>query len=90
MSPTATGAAAAVRRATSIGTAPSPTFALRPLAGGFGAEVVGLAVRDVDDASFPAIHEAFLAHQLLLFRDLDLPPGGQVAFARLLERCRST
>lgn len=34
-------------------------FALRLLPGGFGAEVIGLAVRDVDDGNFPAIHEAF-------------------------------
>lgn len=57
-------------------------FALRLLPGGFGAEVIGLAVRDVDDGNFPAIHEAFLAHQVLLFRDLEVPPANQVAFAR--------
>src|SRR5689334_17121582 len=81
-STTATGSAAAVRKAASIGTAPPPAFALRPLPGGCGAEVVGLAVRDVDDASFPAIHEAFLAHQILLFRASEVPPADQVAFAR--------
>jgi taurine dioxygenase len=54
----------------------------RPLEGGLGAEIVGLPVADIDDAAFPAIYAAFLEHQLLLFRDQDLPPGAQVAFAR--------
>jgi taurine dioxygenase len=55
---------------------------LRSFAGGLGAEVLDLAVADVDAANFPAIHDAFLTHQLLLFRDQDLPPAAQVAFAR--------
>jgi taurine dioxygenase len=52
------------------------------LEGGLGAEIVGLQVAAIDDAAFPAIHAAFLAHQLLLFRDQDLPQAAQVAFAR--------
>jgi len=55
---------------------------LRPLEGGLGAEVLGLQVAAIDDAVFPAIHAAFLAHQLLLFRDQELPQAAQVAFAR--------
>ena len=65
-------------RATPTGSA----LQLRPFAGGLGAEVLGLQVAAIDDAAFPAVHAAFLAHQLLLFRDQDLPPGAQVAFAR--------
>lgn len=62
---------------------PAPrTFRLHPFEGGLGAEVEGLAVSSIDDAVFPAIYDAFLAHQLLLFRDQDLPRGDQVAFAR--------
>jgi taurine dioxygenase len=57
-------------------------FRLRPLADGLGAEIIGLAVAAVDDALFPAVHDAFLRHQVLLFRDQDLPPAAQVAFAR--------
>ena len=49
---------------------------------GLGAEVEGIAVSAIDDATFPAIYQAFLEHQLLLFRCQDLPPGDQVAFAR--------
>lgn len=75
-------AAAGSMASFSIGTAPPAAFTLRLLPGGFGAEVVGLAVRDVDDGNFQAIHEAFLTHQLLLFRDSEVPPADQVAFAR--------
>lgn len=55
---------------------------LRQLQGGLGAEVLGLQVADVGDALFPGVYAAFLKHQLLLFRDQNLPPGAQVAFAR--------
>ena len=55
---------------------------VRPLQGGFGAELAGLSVAAVDDALFPSVWRAFLDHQLLLFRDQDLPPAAQVAFAR--------
>jgi taurine dioxygenase len=60
----------------------APPLQLRPLAGGLGAEVLGLQLADIDDALFPAVYAAFLAHQLLLFRDQDLLPAAQVAFAR--------
>jgi taurine dioxygenase len=53
-----------------------------PLGDGLGAEIEGLQLAAVDDAIFPAVYAAFLEHQLLLFRDQDLPPGAQVAFAR--------
>jgi taurine dioxygenase len=55
---------------------------LRPFPGGLGAEIEDLPVAAIDGSTFPAVHEAFLAHQLLLFRGQDLPPGDQVAFAR--------
>ncbi len=68
---------------TAVTQSPSPhAFRLRPFEGGLGAEVEGITVSAIDDATFPAIYDAFLKHQLLLFRDLDLPPGDQVAFAR--------
>ena len=31
---------------------------------------------------FDKVYEAFLDHELILFRDVDLPPATQVAFAR--------
>ena len=63
-------------------TAPAAALRLRRLEGGLGAEVLGLQVADVDDATFPALYSAFLEHQLLLFRGQVLPPAAQVAFAR--------
>jgi len=59
-----------------------PTIAIKPFDGGFGAEIEGIAVTEIDDAGFPAVHEAFLKHQLILFRGRETPPGDQVAFAR--------
>jgi alpha-ketoglutarate-dependent taurine dioxygenase len=55
---------------------------LRPFEGGLGAEVLGLQIAAIGEAVFPEVYAAFLAHQLLLFRDQDLPPAAQVAFAR--------
>jgi taurine dioxygenase len=55
---------------------------LRPCEGGLGAEVLDLAVAEIDEGNFPAIYAAFLKHQLLLFRGHDVPPTAQVAFAR--------
>ena len=55
---------------------------LRPLPGGLGAEVLHQQVAEIGDALFPAVYQAFLDHQLLLFRDQELPPDKQVAFAR--------
>ena len=57
-------------------------FAVQPLEGGLGAEIQGVAVSEVDDATFPAIYDAFLTHQLLLFRGREVSHGDQVGFAR--------
>ena len=61
---------------------PAAEFRIRPLEGGLGAELLGLQVAAVDDRSFPAVYDAFLRHQVLLFRNQNLPPAAQVAFAR--------
>ncbi len=63
-------------------TAAKAALNLRALAPSFGYEVVGVQAREIDDARFPLIYDAFLRGQMLLFRDQDLPPGDQVAFAR--------
>lgn len=60
----------------------SHNLTIRPLSGTLGAEVGGLDLATIDDAAFAAIHEAFLAHQVLIFRDQGLDPAGYVAFAR--------
>jgi taurine dioxygenase len=55
---------------------------IRPLAGTLGAEVWGPDLADPSDAEIVAIREAFLTHHVLVFRDQELDPGQQVAFAR--------
>ena len=64
-------------------TALKSTFTIRPLTPQLGAEISGvdLAV-DLTEDAFRAIYQAWLEYQVLLFPPMDLPPGGQVAFAR--------
>ncbi len=58
-------------------------FELRPLSPTLGAEVIGVDLaQPLSDPDFDRIYEAFLEHQLLLFRDQHLAPGDQVVFAR--------
>ncbi|MEM6496023.1 MAG: TauD/TfdA family dioxygenase [Pseudomonadota bacterium] len=58
-------------------------FEVKPLHAQFGCEIIGLPLADaVAPAMFSKVYEAFLDYQLLLFRDVDLPPATQVAFAR--------
>lgn len=62
--------------------APFETHALDPDPG-FGCEIVGIDLaKAAKPEVFPHIHRAFLEHQLILFRDQDVPPAVQVAFAR--------
>ena len=56
---------------------------LRALSPTLGVEVQGVDLAEpMTDAVFDRIYDAFLAHQLLLFRDQRLEPGDQVTFAR--------
>ncbi len=58
-------------------------MAITPLEKPFVAEVTGIDLgRDVDDAAFAQIHEAWLAHPVLVFPDQDLDIAAQQAFAR--------
>lgn len=68
-------------------TTPNPIatwpFEFTPLHPQFGAEIKGIGLDEaVSDAVFPMIYDAFLRYQLILFRDVDLPPAIQVALAR--------
>ena len=47
-----------------------------------GAEVVGVDLRDVDDHTFGAIHQAWLDHLVLLFRGQNLSDDQLIAFSR--------
>jgi len=61
---------------------PSLQIDVRPLAPALGAEVVGLDPKQISDPEvFPAIHAAWLTHQVLVLRGLELTPADQVAFA---------
>lgn len=55
---------------------------VRPISGCLGAEIVGVDLASLDDATFREIHAAWLEHQVVFFRDQTLTPDQQVAFAR--------
>ena len=58
-------------------------FEIRPLAPALGAEIFGIGLEEaVSEGVFPIVYEAFLEYQVILFRDIDLPPQLQVKFAR--------
>ena len=54
---------------------------INPLSDVLGAEIVGVDVGDLDGAAFDKVHDAFLKHHVLVFRDQDLPPEKQINFA---------
>jgi taurine dioxygenase len=50
---------------------------------GFAAEITGVDVSDgLSDAGFEQIHDAFLAHQVIVIRDQNLSPDEQKSFSR--------
>lgn len=53
-----------------------------PLPGSMGAEIRGLDLRRLDDASFSVLYRAYLDHLLVLVRDQDMSDEDQVAVAR--------
>lgn len=56
---------------------------IQPLSDGFGAEITGIDLsQDMDDTLFDKIVGAFVAHQVLVFRDQNIEPQHQVAFSR--------
>ena len=56
---------------------------LRLLPGGLGAEIAGFDFgAPMSDERFAAIHTAFLERQVLVFEGNEVPPEGQVEFAR--------
>ena len=58
-------------------------FNVTPLHPVLGCEITGITLAEaVSPVMFANIYEAFLDYELILFRDVDLPPAMQVAFAR--------
>jgi taurine dioxygenase len=53
-----------------------------PTSGGIGAEIRGIDLRQLDAASFRTIHQAWLEHQVLLFRDQHLTDAELIRFSR--------
>ena len=61
---------------------PAVTFQVNPLSSRFGAEVVGLDLRQpLDDATKQAVYDAFVQYHVLCFRDQHLDQDEQVAFS---------
>ncbi len=51
-----------------------------PLTGALGAEVEGVQLRDLDDETFDELHDAWLEHKVLFFRDQELTRDEHVAY----------
>ncbi|MGH6718560.1 MAG: taurine dioxygenase [Alphaproteobacteria bacterium] len=47
-----------------------------------GADIVGVDLARIDDATFADLNDALLKHQVLFFRDQDITPRQHLAFAR--------
>jgi taurine dioxygenase len=58
-------------------------FSVTPLHPALGCEITGITLAQaVEPEMFGKVYEAFLDYELILFRDVDLPPATQVAFAK--------
>ena len=58
-------------------------FTVTPLHPVLGCEITGITLEEaVSPGLFAKVYEAFLDYELILFRDVDLPPATQVALAR--------
>ena len=62
----------------------SQTMKITPLSAACGAEITGVDIsRPLDDATFKAIHAAWLKHQVLVFRQQSLSEDQQIDFGSL-------
>lgn len=67
---------------TTLHAAPAATFRIEPMEAALGAEVRGVDLARLDDATFRAIHAAWLDHLLLVFRGQSIEAQDLVALAR--------
>ncbi len=58
------------------------TLEIIPLSGSIGAEIHGVDLAALDDGIFSAIRQALLDHAVICFRDQEITPDQQIAFAR--------
>lgn len=62
---------------------PYERIRLEPIAGALGAEVAGVNLAEpLDAATEKEIHDAWMEHQVLFFRDQDLTPAQHTSFGR--------
>lgn len=60
----------------------SGTLRVVPVSDALGAEIRGVDLATVDDATYPTIRQALVDHQVLLFRDQDITDAELIAFSR--------
>ena len=53
---------------------------VEPFAAAMGAEILGVQVRDIDDATFAEIEDALFRHGMIVFRDQTMSLGEQERF----------
>jgi taurine dioxygenase len=59
------------------------TIEVRPISGSIGAEIHGVDLsKDLGQETFAEIHQAFLDHLVIFFRDQHLTVDQHIAFAR--------
>lgn len=57
------------------------SLTVKPLSDALGAEIVGIDIAaGIDNATFKEIYDAWLAHQVIVFRDQSLDEEAQIAF----------
>lgn len=60
----------------------SNSIEVKPIAGALGAELHGIDLANLTDDDFADVHDAFLAHQVIFFREQRLTPVEQIGFAK--------
>jgi len=60
----------------------SNSIEIKPIAGALGAELHGIDLANLTDDDFADVHDAFLAHQVIFFREQVLTPVEQIGFAK--------